>query len=65
MQTYNFTFNAGDGDWGWNSVLALNLKSAVKKAADWVKKNFPAGTLDVGSVNCNASTEKALLRLFY
>lgn len=65
MQTYNFTFNAGDGDWGWNSVLALNVTSAIKKATAWVKLNFPAGKLDVGSVNCNESTETALLKLFY
>ena len=65
MKNYNFTFSDGKGDWGWNSVLARGKKSAVNKATKWVKKNFPKGSLDVGSVNCNESTEKALLNLFY
>ena len=65
MTRWNFTFSDGRGDWGWNSVLARGNKSAVNKATKWVKKIFPGGSLDVGSVNCNDSTEKALLNLFW
>ena len=64
MKEWNFTFSTTDG-WGWNSVMARGVKSAINKADKWVKKNFPNDTLDVASVNCNPSTYDMLMRSFY
>jgi hypothetical protein len=64
MKEWNFTFS-NDDDWGWNSVYARGLKSAINKADKWVKENFSDKELDVASVNCNPSIYDMLMRSFY
>ena len=66
MKTWNFTFADEYNDWGWNSVQARGVKSAVKKAEKWVAKMGKGKwTLNVNSVNCSTATEKMLLSNFY
>lgn len=65
MKEWNFTFTPiGGANWGWNTVRARGVKSAINKANKWVKKNFPDHELDVNSVNCNHDTYMMLLRAF-
>ena len=78
MKTWTFTFSttafvdengySHGADWGWNSVQARGVKSAIKKATKWCKEYGEVdhrATLDVGSLNCEPSVEKRLLADFW
>lgn len=64
MKTWNFTFKDDrDGSWGWNSVQARGINSAINKASKWCF--FMDYTLDEKSVNSNNETFQNLLMNFY
>ena len=64
MKEWNFTFDDGNGDWGWNSVYARGKKSAIKKAHALLKGFSHIYVLDEKSINTNKDTYKRLLNNF-
>ena len=65
MKEWNFTFDNGRGDWGWNTVHAATKASAIKKAEKLLAGWNPKYVLRKDSVNSDNNTYKILMSYFY
>ena len=64
MKEWNFTFDDGRGDWGWNAVYAATKASAIKKAEKKLAGFNSNYVLDKDSVNCDYNTYRMLMLNF-